>query len=342
MEGRPGVALLATSFHVPDHVVSSDEVQDRVLAAGGLRLPKGLVEAVTGIVERRHVQPGTLPSDLAAIAALDALDRAGVCAAEIDLLVHAANARDLGEPATANVVQDLVAARRAAVFDIANGCNAFLTALSAVRSMMCAEHYETALVVSGEVTSSSIDYCITGSRDLRTKFAGLTLGDGAAAVVLRRTSSDTEHPILGPIVLASAGEHWRVSGVRGGGVMEYGDIDNPTSRYFYCDSSELQRISEELFPDVLRRGLARMGWSNDAVDHVVPHQVSLGVVDALRSLLDNERATYHETLTRFGNTGAASIPIALASAQDTIARGERVLLAGVASGWSGSVGCVTW
>lgn len=334
--------MLATAGHVPERVVTSDEVHDRVLAAGGLRLPRGLVEQVTGIVERRQVSPGTLPSDLAAAAARDALAQAGVDAADVDLLVHAANARDLGEPATANMVQELLGARRAAVFDIANGCNAFLTALSAARAMLCADHYETALIVAGEVTSASIDYGIASSRDLKTKFAGLTLGDGGAAMVLRRVRPGTGHPTLGSIVLESAGEHWRISGVRGGGILEYGDLDNPTNRYFYCDSSELQRVSEELFPGVLERGLTCMGWSRDAVDHVVPHQVSLAVVHALRELLGNERATYHHTLTRFGNTGAASMGIALASAQDTISTGERVLLAGVASGWSGGVGCLTW
>jgi 3-oxoacyl-[acyl-carrier-protein] synthase-3 len=342
LDGSWDVAVLATAYRVPDRVVTSDEVQDRVLADGGLRLPKGLVEQVTGIVERRQVQPGTLPSDLAAIAGQDALQRAGVDTTEVDLLIHAANARDLGEPATANMVQELLGARRAAVFDIANGCNAFLTAMSVARAMLCADQYKTALLVCGEVTSASIDYCIADSRDLKTKFAGLTLGDGGAAMVLRRVSPGACSPTLGSIVLASAGEHWRISGVRGGGILEYGDLDNPSNRYFYCDSSELQRVSEELFPGVLERGLTGMGWSKDAVDHVIPHQVSLGVVDALRSLMGNERATYHDTLTRFGNTGAASMGIALASAQHTISSGERVLLAGVASGWSGGVGCLTW
>jgi acetoacetyl-CoA synthase len=337
------VSIVGTGSVLPPRTVSSAAIAARVREVGGIPMAPSMIEVMTGIRERRHVDDGVLPSVLAAEAGERALEDAGLTGADVDLLIFCANSRDVGEPATANVVQMLVGCPRASVFDVANGCNSFLSALEISRALLESTPSRTALVVSAEVLSLGIDYAIQDTRELRNKFAALTLGDGAGAVVLQRSA--TGRTLL-PATFLSAGEHWQLSGVAAGGAnhIRQHAAGLETDYYFRCESSELQRVSTELLPGIVDEALDAVGWSASEVDHVIPHQLSKAVATFIAHDLKMTNATCHLALDVVGNVGAASIPLTL----DRCARagelepGQKVLLIGIASGWSGGVCPLIW
>lgn len=334
-------AVFAGIGHVlPDNLVTSNQIEERVRAGLDERLMRaGVIESLSGVRERRHAPAGTISSDLAAAAALRALDDAGMTPNDIDLLIFAAASHDISEPATANIVQVKTGCFNASVVDVKNACNSFINGLDFASSVIETGRAERVLVACGEVLSPFIDYDIEGVRDLRTKFAALTLGDGGAAAVLEVDDSGTRGVFPGKFM--SDGSHWELSTILAGGTLMTHDFSRS---YFECRSSELQDLAVSTLPPVIKDALFSAGWSIDDVDLFVPHQVSRAVIERLCSVFAMSTDRCMITVDRYGNTAAASIPVALSTAKDEgrLQRGDKVLLIGGAAGWSAGVMPLVW
>ena len=333
-------AVAGIGHFLPERTVTSNEIEDRVRQGLDERLMRaGVIESLAGVRERQHVEEGTTSSDIAALAALKAIEDAGMTPADIDMLIFAAASHDISEPATANIVQVKSGCCNASVVDVKNACNSFINGLDFASSIIETGRAERVLVVNGEVLSPFINYDIRGVRDLRTKFAALTLGDAAAAAVLVPDETGTRGIYPGKFM--SDGSHWELSTILAGGTLMVRDFSRS---YFECHSSELQDLAVSTLPPVIKDALFSVGWTIDDVDLFVPHQVSLSVIDRLCNVLGitNERAMI--TVDRYGNTAAASIPLALSTAQaeGRLHRGDKVLLVGGAAGWSAGVMPLVW
>ncbi len=334
-------AAIAGIGHVlPERTVTSTEIEDRVREGIDERLMRaGVIEGLAGVRQRHHVEPGTTSSDLAAQAAIKALDDAGMVPEDIDTLIFAAASHDISEPATANIVQVKSGCCNAAVVDVKNACNSFINGLDFASSLIETGRAERVLVANGEVLSPFINYDIKGIRDLRTKFAALTLGDGGAAAVL--TPEDSGARGIYPGKFMSDGSHWELSTILAGGTLMIHDFSRG---FFECHSSELQDLAVTTLPPVIKDALFSVGWTIDDVDLFVPHQVSLSVIERLCNVFAMTTERCMITVDRYGNTAAASIPLALstAKAEGRLHRGDKVLLIGGAAGWSAGVMPIVW
>jgi 3-oxoacyl-[acyl-carrier-protein] synthase-3 len=305
-------------------------------------MPRGLVQLLTGVTNRRHAEPGVTSSDLAAEAGRAALVGAGVDPLAIDLVIFASASHDVAEPATANILQDKLGCTAAAVFDVKNACNSFLNGLDVAHAFIQTGRARRVLVAAGEVLSPTINWTVRDKADFAVKLAAFTLGDGGGACVVEAADGSHERGRgLLPAMFVSEGRHWELSTILGGGTLHGFD---PERQYFECQSAELQSLAVGQLPGLLTKAVESVGWSLDDVDRIVPHQVSRSVIEQISDLLEIPTSLSEVTLDQFGNTAAASIPIALSLAveQERIRRGDKVLLVGGAAGFSAGVIPVVW
>jgi 3-oxoacyl-[acyl-carrier-protein] synthase-3 len=333
-------AFAGIGHFLPDRVVTSTEIEDRVRASVGERVMKaGIIEALSGVRERHYAETGTTSSDLASAAALRALDDAGLTPSDIDMLIFASASHDISEPATANIVQVKTGCFNASVLDVKNACNSFVNALDMASAAIETGRANRVLIATGEVLSLWVNYDIKGIRDLKTKFAALTLGDAGAAAVIEGVEGGERGVYPGKFM--SDGTHWELSTIMSGGTLMGHDASRT---YFECQSSELQDLAVTTLPPVIKAALWSVGWSVADLDLMIPHQVSRSVIERLCDVFDAPLDRCMVTLDRYGNTAAASIPAALSTAKDEgrLKRGDKVLLIGGAAGWSGGVVPIVW
>lgn len=331
--------IAGVGHYLPETIVPMEEIERRVRYRFDFSLPPGIITSLTGVREKRLAAEGEHPSDLALKAARMALDQAGLTPSAIDLLIFASCAQDLAEPATANILQEKLRATKAHVLDVKNACNSFLNAMDIVDSLIKTGKARTALIASGEVFSPVINWELKTREDLEAGFAGLTLGDGAGAVVLRATEEKDRG--IRQSAFESDGSQWRLATVMGGGIIAPRD---PSATYFTARSTILLPETISRLPPVVKRVLERSGWDVDEVDLVCCHQVSMqGVRQACR-LTGFPLEKCMITVPRYGNTGAASIPIGLSEALEKglITQGARILLAGLGSGISVGAISLIW
>ncbi len=327
---RPSSTVTGSAHYVPETVVTSQDV-DRRLTMKNNGVGR-LVESLTGVRERRHASPGQNASDMAVPAARQALERAGRTPEDVDLLIFAACSRDLTEPATANIVQTKLGASNAHVLDVANACNSFLNALDVADAQIATGRARCALVCTGELLSSVINWDLKDKADLDTGFAALTLGDGGGAWVLEPAADDGRGLLESEFY--TDGRHWELCVVRSGGSMSPRHRDPDT--YFLSSPAPLNALAIEHLPRVIERVLDKTGWTLDEVDLIAPHQVSTAINAEICRITNFPLERVSTTVDRYGNCAAASVPIAFGEALDAgrIGPGSRVMLVGGAAGFS--------
>ncbi len=337
--GLAGSMIVGTGHYVPDKVVTSAEIEERMKCQLDFSFPEGSIEALCGVRERRYVEPDFHPSDAAAEASRRALDQAGIVPKELDLIIFGACTKDIAEPATANIVQQKLGAVNAAVFDTQNACNSFVNGLDVADSLIRTGKCKTALVASGEVLSRFINWNLKSPEDMTTGFAGLTLGDGAGAVVLRGTN-DTSRGIQATH-FESCGAVWELATVMGGGTVAPRDVE---ASYFMSESRRLLKFAYQTIPRVMTRFLHAQQQRLQDFDFVFAHQASEGIIRKICEKLDYPFERCRNGLKTFGNTGAASIPISLsvANANGLLEPGQKLLMVGGAAGFSTGLVSMIW
>lgn len=333
-------AIASVGSALPEQVVTTADINRRISESGGLELTNGLVERLTGVRTRRYRADDENSSDLAIRAAQQAIDRAEVSVDDIDLIIFAACTQDISEPATANIVQEQLGAQNAQVVDVKNACNSFLNGLDVADSHIRVGKSRCALVVSGETLSLGIDWNIRSLDDLKSGIAALTLGDAGAAAILHAVPECDRRGIV-TTRFRSYGDRWRLATVLAGGSRHHLD---PQHSFFRSQSAKLREAAYEFIPDLVRVVLDEIGWTPDDVDLACGHQVTEELVYGLAKLCSIPIEKSVVTVTDYGNTAAASIPVALARAYDDgrLERGMKVLLIGGAAGFSVGVIPLIW
>ena len=307
---RAGVAGIGRAL--PERIVGNDEV------AAGLGVDAEWIERRTGIRRRRFVGPGERVSDLAATAALRALGDAGVDPAAVDLVLVATLSPDELTPNTAPLVAHTLGTTAAAI-DVGAACTGFLSGLALAGGQIESGRADHALVIGAEAMSRFLDLS-----DRRT--AGL-FGDGAGAVVLSRGAG-----ALGPVVLRSAGDHAPliVATHEEQLIRMEGHDTFLAAVAFLCDSAIDACAAAEV-------GL-------DEVDLFVFHQANARILAAVAERLRIDPARVVDAIASVGNTSAASLPLALAAADDDgrLRRGDRVLLGAVGAGFTYGATVLEW
>lgn len=324
------VALKGVAAYLPPQQRSSGQVEALIAQASPkLRVPRGIVELMTGIRCRRVAADDVNASDLAAEAGRRVLDKTGVDAADVDLLIYASVSQDLLEPATANIVQEKVGTH-CPVFDLKNACNSFLNALQVAEALIQNGTYRTILVTVGELPSRCIKWSLRNREDLRLSFPGYTLGDAGAAALLQPSDNG-----LGIFYRSfkSASRFWDLGVIPGGGSMHpRGD----EWTYIQGDGTRLKDAFFEVGPAILHDALAATGTICADYQRVLVHQVSMPFIRMFLDLSGVPRNKIVVTLPELGNMGAASLPVAFALAEERgeISRGDRLMWIGLAGGIS--------
>lgn len=299
-----GARIQGTGSFVPARVLTNVDLERMVETSDAW-----IVER-TGIRERRIVASGESCSDLAVKAAERALEAAGVAAADLDLILVATCTGDAPLPATACVLQHRLGAQRAAACDISAACSGFVYAL-AVGDAYVRSGYGRVLVVGSEVMSMLMDWTDRGTCIL--------FGDGAGAVVLGPAADG--QGILSSH-LHSDGTLWDLICVPGGG-----SAAPPSEKmlaeglqYLKMKGNETFKVAVRTMEEVAREALSANGLSVEDLDLYIPHQANLRIIKAVASRLGLPMEKVVMNMDRYGNTSAASIPLAL----DEAVRGGRV------------------
>jgi len=333
MNKKPMSVIAGIGAYLPDEVITSRNVDERLNNFHYLNVGD-MLENITGVKERRYASDGMQASDLAVFAAREALKNSGHNPLDIETILYASCSRDLCEPATASIVQSKLGALNAKrVIDIANACSSFCSALEMMDALISTGKSTVGLVVSGERLSTVVNWNLKNPSELKTGFAALTLGDGGGAFILTENSKNENRGVVASHFF-SDGREWPLSVVMGGGTIS--PRNNIEDTYFKCDSIRLNRLALKYIPDVIEHVLNMVGWKLKDLDLVVPHQVSYSVIKKIAKRFKYPMEKISVTLERYGNIGAASIPIALNEAikEGRVGEGSRVLLAAGAAGFS--------
>ena len=333
MNNSTASVVAGVGSYLPEQIITSKDIEARL---GDLRYLKvgNMVENITGVKERRYSPNDMQASDLAVEAARDALEQAGISPNELDVILFTSCSRDIAEPATANIVQAKLGATRARVMDVTNACNSFLSGLEVMDALIAGGRAKVGLVVSGEKLSTVVNWDLKNTSDLEIGFAALTLGDGGGAMVITENNNHENRGILGSYFI-SDGKEWPLSVVMAGGTISPRNNINDT--YFKSDSLRLNRLAIKHVPYVVEQLAKKMtGWTSGDVDLVVPHQVSLSIAQKVARKFNWPLEKVMMVVDRYGNTGAASTPIALREAirEGRAKKGSVVLLLGGAAGFS--------
>ena len=333
------VCIEAVSYALPPCVVSSEELEAQLAPVyDRLGLHAGRLELMSGIKTRRFWEPETMPSDASALAGRAALEQAGVLPEQIGCLIHAAVSRDFLEPATASVVHDkLGLPPTAIVYDVSNACLGFVNAALAVANLIELRQIDRGLVVAGESSRALVESTVRmlnqrqelTRAELKEAFASLTIGSGAAAMVLAHESVSTEgHRLLGGAA-RSATEHHGLC--QGDGDAGFG---RESAMLMNTQAETLLVNGCALAVEAWAATRQELAWTNACVDRAFCHQVGSTHRDRLYEALGLDTALDFSTFESLGNVGSASLPITLAMGieQRPPTPGERIALLGIGSG----------
>jgi acyl-CoA:acyl-CoA alkyltransferase len=326
-------AYIEALGHVlPERVVTSAELEDRLAPAyARLGFHPGRIELMSGIRERRHFEPGTRPSTVATQAAEIAL--AGFDRERLGLLVFTSVCRDFMEPATASVVHaNLRLPHTCQCFDLSNACLGFANGLMVAANMIELGQIEAALIVAGEDGGPLVEATVKrlnedtniGRKGSKLSFASLTIGSGAAAMVLcNKKLSSADHRLLGGGMLVDS------TAVR---LCQGGVSEGASGPLMQTESETLMQEGVKLATRVWSETKAELGWSNADVDRVFTHQVGVMHRKLLFEKLELDPAMDFPTVETLGNIGSASLPISLSLGQSQLGQGDNVALLGIGSG----------
>ncbi|WP_219465049.1 3-oxoacyl-ACP synthase III family protein [Nonomuraea rhizosphaerae] len=300
------------STYLPAATLTSDDVERRI---EGYRPPRGIVERMTGIRRRHVAADDQQASDLAVEAARE-------LASGVDLLIFASASQDLVEPATAHIVAAKLGLS-CPVFDVKNACNSLLNGIQVAEGLIVSGSYLRVLVCTGETPSRAIRWWVRDRAQFVDAFAGYTLSDAGAAVLVE---ADPSRGIFYRDFSADS-TAWAIGTLPGGGSMHPRD---PEYGYFRGDGRRLKEAFELVGPDLYLNALKRTGLTWDDFDLVAVHQVALPYLDVLVRALDIPQDRLVVTLPEHGNCASATLPLQLMHAR----KGERVAMLGLGGGIS--------
>jgi len=334
------VTIEAVAYALAPYKITSEYLEDQISdTMERLGFPKGQLERLTGIRERRFWDADLMPSEIATMAARKVLDITGIDPQKIGCLINSSVCKDYIEPSVACLVHgNLKLSPRCINYDIGNACLGFVNAMDTMILMIEAGMIDYGLVVDGETSREVVETTIkrlqapdVSIKTFRDNYATLTLGSGGAAMlVCRKDLSQTGHVINGSVNVAATQYNRLCLGQRDEMVSDphalmLGGIELAATTW---------KCADEKFQD----------WDDENISLYAAHQVSLRHMQALAQALDISLEKMHLNLSTQGNVGPAALPIVLAMAEEEgrIKPGDHVALMGIGSGLNCAMMSVSW
>lgn len=328
MPSRTAV-IAGTGMAVPDRVLTNLDLETMVETSDEW------IRTRTGIRERRIASEGEALSDFAIAAGRRALDAAAVAPKDVDLIILATVTPDRPIPATACTVQHRLGCTRAAAFDMQAGCSGFIYAQSVAKQFILSARCEHVLVIGAELLSRFIDW---SDRSTCVIFA-----DGAGAALM--SAGEEPRGVLAS-VMHSDGSMADFITLEAGGCVLPPSEDTVRRRLhsIRMRGNETFRMAVRMLEDVSREALENAGLTPSDVAWFVPHQANTRILTAVAERLSIPESRCHVNIDRFGNTSAASIPIALDEAvrEGKVRRGDVVLMTAFGAGLTWAASVVRW
>ncbi|MBS3917792.1 MAG: ketoacyl-ACP synthase III [Deltaproteobacteria bacterium] len=281
----------------------------------------------TGIKERRMIEKGQAMSDLATLASASALQMAGISADELDLIIIGTSTADMLSPSAACMVQYRLGAKKAVAFDVNAACPGFIYGLAVAQKFMQDGSYSKALVVGGEIVSNRLDY--------KDRSTCVLFGDGAGAVVLEHSNGKDNGEILA-MDIESDGDLWHLIHVPGGGsrIPPSHEMLNEGLQYLKMNGNEVFKHAVRTLVDSARKIMAQQGITSEEIDWFIPHQANIRIMDVVAEKLGIPTEKVIVTVHKYGNTSAATIPVAFDEAvrSGQIRKGDLVLVSSFGAG----------
>ena len=333
------VCVEAVVHTLPPHIVTSDQIEQQLAPVyRRLGLPFGRLELMTGIQERRFFDKGTLPGSVSVQTTLAAIQESCISPHHFGALIHGSVCRDQMEPATAaGVHAGACLPPECLIMDVSNACLGLLNGMLIIADMIELGRIRAGIVVGTETGRSLVEGTIDSllrdegltRQSIKPAFASLTIGSGSAAIVLcdSKLSKSGQH-LVGGTFLSDSTAHTLCAG----GIQS--EIHGDNRPRMETDSEALLHAGIQLAQRTWTRTKAVLGWRNDDVHRVFTHQVGRQHRNLMMERLELDPSLDFPTVERFGNTGAAALPMAfsLGMQQSSPTIGTRMALLGIGSG----------
>ncbi|MEP6810976.1 MAG: beta-ketoacyl-ACP synthase III [Chthoniobacterales bacterium] len=326
---RPGrtVSIVGTGSYVPERILSNEDLSAMVDTTDEW------ITSRTGINQRRIAAKDEHTSDMAARAALAAMEQANIDPKDIDLILLATASPDMVFPATACFVQTKIGASNAACLDISAACAGFLFGIEIAQQFITSHTYDTVLVIGAEKLSS-----ITNWTDRNTC---VLFGDGAGAAILQHRA-ESMHGVISTHI-GSNGQFTDILYMPGGGCRQPITAENAHQHLqtIHMSGKDVYKQAVISMLDASNKALEAAGLTIDDIACVIPHQANIRIIEAIADRLKISRDKVFINLDRYGNTSAAAVAIALDEANRTgrLKIGDYILMVVFGGGltWASSV-----
>jgi 3-oxoacyl-[acyl-carrier-protein] synthase-3 len=324
---RAGISALGT--YVPERVLTNADFEKLVDTSDEW------IRTRTGIRTRHVVEPGTPTSTIAAKAAAEALRRRGIAADELDLIIVATVTPDMLFPATACLVQEKLGAKKAWGFDLSAACSGFAYALTTGAQFIEAGTHRKVMVIGADVMSSILDYT--------DRSTCVLFGDGAGAVILEPYEDGTGILDFSHEVDGSGASYLNMPA---GGSLRPASHETVDQKLHFIrqQGQHVFKYAVRKFADVSEQLLLRNDLTGSDLDLFVAHQANIRIIEAAQHRMGLPEPKVVKNIDRYGNTTAATIPLALGTALDEkrLRARDTVLLAAVGAGFTVGAVLLRW
>ncbi|WP_055445217.1 3-oxoacyl-ACP synthase III family protein [Lacinutrix himadriensis] len=331
--------IIGLGYYVPDNIVTNDDLSKI------MDTDDAWIQERTGIKERRWVKDGSddTTATMGVKAAKIAIERAGIDKDDIDFIVFATLSPDMYFPGPGVQVQHALDIKTVGALDVRNQCSGFVYAIAVADNFIKTGMYKNVLVIGSELHSRGLD------KTTRGRGVSVIFGDGAGAAILTR-EEDTTKGILSTH-LHSQGEHAEELALVAPGMGKRWVTDiladndpNDESYYPHMNGQFVFKNAVVRFSEVIMEGLEKNGLAKEAIDMLIPHQANLRIAQFIQKKFSLRDDQVFNNIQKYGNTTAASIPIALTEAweEGKIKEGDTVVLAAFGSGFTWGSVIIKW
>jgi len=330
--------IAGLGYYVPDNIVTNDDLTKF------METTDEWIQERTGIKERRHIKKGEdTTTTMGVKAAKVAIERSGIDKNDIDFIVFATLSPDYYFPGPGVLVQRDLDIKTIGALDVRNQCSGFVYAISVADQFIKTGMYKNILVIGSEVHSTGLDLTTRG------RGVSVIFGDGAGAAVLTREEDNTKG-ILSThlhsegkyaeelaLIAPGMGKRWILD------ILEDDDPDD-TSYYPHMNGQFVFKNAVVRFSEVIMEGLQKNNLSKEDIDMLIPHQANLRISQFVQKKFGLSDEQVFNNIMKYGNTTAASIPIALTEAWEAgkIKEGDTVVLAAFGSGFTWASAIIKW
>lgn len=321
--------ILGTGRSYPEGILTNADLEEIVETSDEW------ITTRTGIKQRRKAAPGEYTSQFATRASQQAIERAGIDAGDIDLILCATVTPDQILPSTACLIQAQLGANKAAAMDIVAACSGFVYGVTIAEPMIRSGQIKYALIIGAELLTRYVDYT--------DRSTCVLFGDGAGAAVLGPVEGD--RGILAAKI-RSDGRYEEQLYAPGGGTK--GGFTAETiargDHFFKMKGNEVFKVAVRSMNDISRQVLCEAGLKTDDIDLFIPHQANQRITEAVANQLKVDMSRVYSNIARTGNTSSASIPICLDECVESghVKSGDIVLMASFGGGFTWGAVALRW